>query len=237
MVAINISESKNFIVASRIPSYLPFITPHLEKFGKLTETVSTPAELINLVNKLSSGTIFFPHWSWKIPIEILTKFHCIGFHPTDLPLGRGGSPFQNLIRDGVKNTVISSFLINNQMDGGDIIYKTSFEIPDSNIDDILESYAHEIEKHVEYIISRELFPKKQMGRVTEFTRILDNSLNFDSMELLGIYNEIRMVDGAGYMPAKVEIGQYTIFFSDAKLNDESVTAMVTITKRGKRVKA
>lgn len=36
--------------------------------------------------------IFFPHWSHKVPAEIVERYECVCFHETDVPYGRGGSP-------------------------------------------------------------------------------------------------------------------------------------------------
>lgn len=52
--------------------------------------------------------IFFPHWSWLIPEDIHTRFECVVFHMTDLPYGRGGSPLQNLIVRGHKETKLTA---------------------------------------------------------------------------------------------------------------------------------
>lgn len=52
--------------------------------------------------------IFFPHWSWKIPVDIYERFECVIFHMTDLPFGRGGSPLQNLVVRGINETQLTA---------------------------------------------------------------------------------------------------------------------------------
>ena len=63
------------------------------------------------VLQIEPNVIFIPHWSYIIPAEIFNKFECIVFHMTDLPYGRGGSPLQNLIVRGHKDTKISALKV------------------------------------------------------------------------------------------------------------------------------
>ena len=60
------------------------------------------------LKKINPDKIFIPHWSYIIPEFIFNSYECIVFHMTDLPYGRGGSPLQNLIFLGHKNTKISA---------------------------------------------------------------------------------------------------------------------------------
>ena len=46
---------------------------------------------------------------------------------TDLPFGRGGSPLQNLIERGIKQTKISAIKCVKELDGGDIYLKRDLE--------------------------------------------------------------------------------------------------------------
>ena len=82
----------------------------------LKEQVSIQHEMIIIDDKMdlkldkiksfNPDYIFFPHWSYIIPKEIFENYTCIVFHMTDLPFGRGGSPLQNLIVRGMKETNI-----------------------------------------------------------------------------------------------------------------------------------
>ena len=44
-------------------------------------------------------------WSWIIKDDILNRFLCVGIHPSDLPMYRGGSPIQHQIIAGMEKTV------------------------------------------------------------------------------------------------------------------------------------
>jgi methionyl-tRNA formyltransferase len=63
------------------------------------------------LSELKPRYIFFPHWSYIVPEEIFNSFECVIFHMTDLPYGRGGSPLQNLIQRGHRETKISALLL------------------------------------------------------------------------------------------------------------------------------
>ena len=231
MKIFSLSSFDQFIIASKLPIYQSGIIRQLKNFGKKYEIINSPDQLSRIQKSYTSGVILFPHWSWKIPSEVLKKFVCIGFHPTDLPFGRGGSPFQNLIRKGISETVVTSFLICEQMDGGEILHQSPFKIPKTNIQFILETYATIIENQIRTLMENSVMPRKQIGEVIHFSRIKDNLLNFEKMELEQIFDEIRMVDGDGYKPARIEYMNHTLFFSDASFVNGSLTAKVIMVKK------
>ena len=71
----------------RSPS-LPGAWTLIEKPGDLT---------VSGLDAIAPRYVFFPHWSWRVPAEILSRYECVCFHMADVPYGRGGSPLQNLI--------------------------------------------------------------------------------------------------------------------------------------------
>lgn len=62
-------------------------------------------------------------WSWIVPDEIVEKCYTIIVHPSDLPAYAGGSPIQNQIIDGIKETQCTLFKATSELDGGPILYK------------------------------------------------------------------------------------------------------------------
>ena len=80
------------------------------------------------LNILKPRYIFFPHWSWIVPEDILKKYECICFHMTDLPFGRGGSPLQNLIKNGQDKTKISALKMTSIVDSGPIYLKRDLDL-------------------------------------------------------------------------------------------------------------
>ena len=63
--------------------------------------ISDPKDLsFDGVATFDPDLVFVLHWSELIPAEIVRRWELVGFHMTDLPYGRGGSPLQNLIKQG-----------------------------------------------------------------------------------------------------------------------------------------
>ena len=67
-------------------------------------------------------------WSWKIPADIINKMLVVGMHPSDLPAYAGGSPIQNQIIDGLKESKATLFKLNENFDSGEIIAKQSYSL-------------------------------------------------------------------------------------------------------------
>ena len=90
---------------------------------------------LNYIKKINPKLIFFPDWSWIIPNEIVQKYQCICFHESNLPKFRGGSPIQNQIIRGIKNTKTTSFIMNEKLDAGDILLQKDLSL-EGSLDDI-----------------------------------------------------------------------------------------------------
>ena len=98
--------------------------------------VSEPTSFsIDLVRSLRPRYVFFPHWSWKVPDDILAATECVCFHMTDVPFGRGGSPLQNLIVRGHTETRLSALRMVSEPDAGPVYMKRDLS---------LHGAAHEI---------------------------------------------------------------------------------------------
>lgn len=81
--------------------------------------ITDPDELtIDNLSSIRPRYIFFPHWSHKVPAEIIDRYECVCFHETDVPYGRGGSPLQNLIERGHKDTVVTALRMVEDFDAG-----------------------------------------------------------------------------------------------------------------------
>lgn len=85
-------------------------------------------EYLALVKARLPTFIFFPYWHWQVPEDLLKSAHCIGFHPTNLPYGRGGSPIQNLILRGVWETKLCMYHMTGEMDAGPVYRKTDLSL-------------------------------------------------------------------------------------------------------------
>lgn len=86
-------------------------------------------------------------WSWIIKDDILQRFLCVGMHPSDLPLFRGGSPIQHQIIAGLSSTKISLMTISSEgVDVGDIWLKEDWDLTGSTMKSILSALTESTEK-------------------------------------------------------------------------------------------
>lgn len=82
--------------------------------------------------------IFFVGWSWIIKEEIVKNNICLCLHPSPLPKYRGGSPIQNQIMNGEKESAVSVFVMDEGLDSGPIVSQIPFSLS-GELDDILEA--------------------------------------------------------------------------------------------------
>lgn len=186
--------------------------------------VYTQKEDVTLENieNYNPDIIFFPHWSYIIPEEITRRWNCVVFHMTDLPYGRGGSPLQNLIVRGHKDTMISAIQVTNEVDGGPIYMKKSLSLAGS-AQEIYERASKVIfEQMIPELIKKLPKPKEQIGEPIVFKRRKpeDGEITGD-MDLTKIYDYIRMLDAEGYPAAYLEYGDYRLEFQQACLLEKS----------------
>lgn len=196
-------------------------------------TVLTKKEelTIEALEKIQPSYVFFPHWSYIIKKEIYEKFNCVVFHMTDLPFGRGGSPLQNLIANGYKETKISAIKVIEKVDAGPIYMKEPLT---------LEGSAEEIFRRAANIIFRKMIPDflkenpvavPQTGEPLTFRRRKpEESELVGDMSLDKIYDYIRMLDAEGYPNAFLSFGKYRLLFQKARKDGKTVIAEVRFTE-------
>ena len=80
--------------------------------------------------------VFVIGWSWILPKEIVNNAICVGIHPSKLPKYRGGSPLQHQIIGGEKLGYVSFFILNEEIDKGNILDQLPLDI-NGNMQDIL----------------------------------------------------------------------------------------------------
>ncbi len=200
--------------------------------------ISNPEEL-NVVIELKPDYVFFVHWSWRIPREIFENINCIGFHMTDLPFGRGGSPLQNLIKLGHSETRVSAFEITEAMDAGDIYLKADLSLRGSAQEIYERASALSFQMITEILVSKPT-PQPQEGTITTFQRRTPDQSEIASdtnlqNNLQQLYDHIRMLDAEGYPKAFLNVGNLRLEFSQARMNDHSIQAQVEIIREEKDV--
>lgn len=188
---------------------------------------------INKINELNPEKIFIPHWSHIINKEIYERYECIVFHMTDLPFGRGGSPLQNLIARGLKETKISAIRINEGIDTGSVYLKEYLSLQ-GTAKEIFERASPVIQNMIKKIIDEKIEPSPQVGEPVIFKRRKPQDSNIATLkELEKVYDFIRMLDCDGYPNAFFETENFRFDFSNANFNKEHnyINANVRIYKK------
>lgn len=184
---------------------------------------------IENLEKIKPDFIFFPHWSYIIPTEIYKRYECVIFHMTDLPYGRGGSPLQNLIVRGVKDTKISALKCSEVLDGGPIYLKKSLSL-EGSAQQIFQNASTIIFQMILEILRTNPTPLEQKGEVVEFSRRKSSESDISTLDDISkIYDYIRMLDADGYPHAFLEHKNIRFEFTDASFQDNEIYARVKIT--------
>lgn len=183
------------------------------------------------LKKIAAKKIFIPHWSYTIPPEIYDNYECIVFHMTDLPYGRGGSPLQNLITRGKKETKITALKVTAGLDTGDIYNKKELNL-DGSAAEIFSRSVPLIQEMIEEIIESKLVASPQEGEAEVFKRRTPAEGNITNITNLDkIYDYIRMLDADTYPKAFIENDKIKIEFFNAKKNDNEIVAHVRIIEK------
>ena len=200
-----------------------------EKWERIKEKSSFNLEKLN---DLKPDLVFIPHWSHIIPSEIFESFECIVFHMTDLPYGRGGSPLQNLIARGHKETKVTALKVDQGLDTGKVYLKAPLSLLGTAQEIFLRS-AEVIESMIKTIIDDNPYPSEQEGRPVNFERRKPQDGDISDLEQLSqVYDYIRMLDCEGYPSAFLETEHFRMEFSRASLKaNKSIVADVRIIKK------
>ncbi len=220
----------NLIVTIK-PWNIKFFKNNINKLKGNWLLVSKLSELRNkklFNNKIEN--IFFVHWSNKVPQNIINKYNCIGFHMTDLPYGKGGSPLQNLILRGKKKTKITAYKMTNELDSGPIYFKHSLDLSGSakNIFQIASKITF---KMIRKFQEKKFKPKKQKKAKVIFKRLSkkDNILNFKKIRTMNqLYDRIRMVDAPTYPNAFFKVSDFLFEFMNIKKNKNELVCYTKI---------
>ena len=187
---------------------------------------------IEKLNQINPKKIFIPHWSHKIPDIIFLNFECVLFHMTDLPYGRGGSPLQNLIKNGHSTTKITAIRVTEGIDQGPIYLKKDLDLSGTAKEIFLRS-SKIIFSMIKEIIRDLPKPQKQIGEVVHFRRRKPNQSKITNLKSIDeLYDHIRMLDCEGYPKAFLEFENFRLEFEKSKIIDKNnLTATVNFKQK------
>ena len=200
--------------------------------------IGSPQELtLENVKKIDPRYIFFLHWSWKVPAEIVDNYECVCFHMTDVPYGRGGSPLQNLIIRGHRHTKLTALRMVKELDAGPVYLKEDLCL-EGSAEEIYIRASYLAAQMIRRIIEEQPKPQPQTGEVTIFKRRNPDESRIPELpDLHALYDFIRMLDAEGYPRAFLEYAGFRFEFSRAVLYNGRIIADVKITPVEKRNKS
>ncbi len=182
------------------------------------------------VGQLGPRYIFFLHWSWKVPLEIVNHYECVCFHMTDVPYGRGGSPLQNLILRGHRETRLTALRMTSEFDAGPVYFKEVLSL-EGSAEEIYVRAGRLSAEMVKRFVEEEPRAEAQQGEAVNFTRRKPEESRIGSVgSLEQLHDFIRMLDAEGYPRAFLEYGGLRWEFSRSALYDGRIVADVKIVK-------
>ena len=198
--------------------------------GRWTYVNSAKRLTLNLVRKLAPRYIFFLHWSWKVPEQIVKQFECVCFHMTDVPFGRGGSPLQNLIIRGHRETKLTALRMTAEFDAGPVYMKESLSLA-GGAEEIYLRAGRLSAKMIERMAQEEMTAVAQQGKIVNFKRRTPSESEIGKFASLDdLHDFIRMLDADGYPRAFLQNSGMRFEFSRPALYDGKIIADVTITR-------
>jgi methionyl-tRNA formyltransferase len=184
----------------------------------------------SLLAEVAPRYVFFLHWSEIVPEEILEAHECVCFHMTDVPYGRGGSPLQNLIVRGHRETQMTALRMVPKLDAGPVYLKRPLSLEGSTAEEVFIRSSQLSATMIREIIEEEPEPDSQSGEGTTFRRRTPAESEIPERETLrALHDFLRMLDAEGYPPAFIEHEGYRYEFRRSSLYEDRIEASVTIT--------
>ena len=158
---------------------------HLQKWCQEVRQFGHFASLINAQSELESGDVLFlVSCSDIIGPNVRKKFnHVLVLHASDLPKGRGWSPYIWSILNGAREVTVSLIGASEPLDSGPIYLKKSFTLEGHELLDEIHSKLFSIEMQLmsEFVSANaEIAPYDQKGNPGEYFRKrtpLDNKID------------------------------------------------------------
>ncbi|WP_222433758.1 hypothetical protein [Pistricoccus aurantiacus] len=147
---------------------------------------------------------------------------------TDVPYGRGGSPLQNLIKAGHRETKLSALRMVDEMDAGPVYTKRPLSLA-GRAEDIYQRAGKLSVDIIRWMIATQPAPVAQQGDVVTFKRRTPAQSELPREAGLDeLYDHIRMLDAPTYPHAFIERDGYRYEFTQAERGDGELRAQVVI---------
>lgn len=232
--------SERYLVAGCRPWARDVFDRTLCSYPGTWEYAAAPEELApSRLTALNPRRVFFLHWSWIVPDDVVSCFECICFHMTDVPYGRGGSPLQNLILAGHRTTKLTALRMTSEVDAGPVYLKRDLSL-EGRAQDIYVRMSELAAAMIRTIIDTDQVPVPQQGAVTRFRRRRpeESAIPETLTAPAALYDFIRMLDADGYPRAFIDHGEFRHEYRNAHLDpDGTLQAEVTIVRRRERARS
>jgi len=203
----------------------------ISKYPGRWHFTSSPDELTSeRTRHLNPRYIFFLHWSWRVPQDLIESYECVCFHMTDVPYGRGGSPLQNLIARGHRSTKLTALKMTQDIDAGPVYLKEALSL-EGGAEEIYVRAAHLSARMIGRIIQQRPQPLPQEGEVELWKRRTPSESEIPELtSLQELFDFVRMLDAEGYPKAFITHRGFRYEFNRAAFYQGRIVADVIITR-------
>lgn len=123
------------------PSVKQFLTQNYPNIEILQPKSLKNDEIVQKIKDARPDFIVVAAYGKILPIEVLNITTCINLHASILPNYRGASPIQQALLNGDEITGVTSMLMSEGMDEGDILEIQSLEIKDRKFDELYKDLS------------------------------------------------------------------------------------------------
>ncbi len=166
---------------------------------------------MEILRDISPDVIIVVAYGQILPKEILElpKYGCINIHASLLPQYRGAAPIQRCILDGMKKTGVTSMMMEEGLDTGDMLISAETEIGENETaselhDRLSEMGAKVLLETVKAAENGTLDPKKQDDEKSNYAKMITkdmSALDFNR-SAQDVHNVIRGITGFTMMDGK-----------------------------------
>jgi methionyl-tRNA formyltransferase len=153
----------------------------------------------NAIRAMSPDFIIVAAFGQLLPKSILDIAPCINLHASLLPQYRGASPVQQSLLNGDKKTGVTSMLMEEGLDTGDILEKVEFAIPDNmRLHALMQQLTNDACELTLSTVRKfdTITPRKQdesQATLCKKIKKSDGEINFE--DAVAIYNKYRAFEG------------------------------------------
>jgi methionyl-tRNA formyltransferase len=151
-----------------------------------------------LIKEFCPELVLFYGWSWVVSEDIFRDYTCLMLHPSPLPLYRGGSPIQNQIIAGEKKSKVTIFIMNGELDAGDIVAQDDLRL-DGSLDEIFTRIEESGVRLTQDILNNGMVPMPQDHSKATYCKRRsprDSEISLEELKEKDaeyLYNKIRML--------------------------------------------